>query len=283
MHLANNLIVDDFFILENTLPIMTRSVGVRVYDYDFRNFFRVRSVFSTPTQPVLARIGAFSDYATTYADLTNEGVTLIHTPEEHDLCSLLPLWYPLIADLTPKSIVYSSLPSAQEVGQDFDWPVFVKGERQTHKHKLSFSVIENEAQFERLLVEWKQDTMLHWQKMVCRQFIPLQLVEKSVADRLPSSYEFRLFYWKQQLVSIGRYWYESLNYTLSEQEKLQVTALADEVARRLSVCFLVVDIAKTVDGDWIVIEVNDGQESGYAGNDPRLLWEEVLRIEKIGI
>lgn len=280
MHLTEAIVVDDFFIMEDILPIMTKSVGVRVYDYDFRNFFRVRSVLCPPNQPAVARIGTFKDYSTTYAELITEGITLVHTPEEHNRCSLLPCWYPLIADLTPKSIVYPSLPSAKLVEQDFNWPIFVKGERQTHKHRKSLSVIENREQFEQLLVNWKQDTMLHWQKMACRQFIPLQLVEEPVADRLPSSYEFRLFYWKQQLVSIGRYWYESINYELSDKERAQVVELADEVARCVSVCFLVVDVAKTAEGKWIVIEVNDGQESGYAGNNARLLWENILGIEK---
>ncbi len=121
--------------------------------------------------------------------------------------------------------------------------------------------------------------MLHWQQMVCREFIPLQIVEDSLADRLPSSYEFRLFYWKQRIISMGRYWYES-KYGLSNKEHAQVIELANEVANRISVCFLVIDIAKTAKGDWIVIEVNDGQESGYAGNNAKLLWETILQIEK---
>jgi hypothetical protein len=280
MQLTETIVVDDFFVVEDTLPIMAASVGVRVYDYNFRNFFQVQSLLYPPSQPIVARIGAFQDYLTSYAELITAGITLVHTPEEHDRCSFLPLWYPLIADLTPKSIVYPSLPSAKVVEQDFSWPVFVKGERQTHKHKKSLSVIESREQFEQLLVNWKQDTMLHWQRMVCRQFVPLQLVEEPIADRLPSSYEFRLFYWKQQLVSIGRYWYECTHYELSDQERTEAVELANEVARCISVCFLVVDVAKTVEGKWIVIEVNDGQESGYAGINARLLWENILKIEK---
>ena len=279
MKLSQTTSVDDFFLLEEVLPIMSKSVGVGAYDFDFRNHFRVRSLHNPPEQAIVARIGAFKDYRASYTELVTEGMTMVHTPEEHDLCSLLPLWYPIIEDLTPKSIVYSTLPSAKTVEQDFNWPIFVKGERQTHKHKKQLSIIENKAHFDTLLEHWKNDSMLHWQRMVCRQYIPLQLVDESIGERLPSSYEFRLFYWKQQLVSVGRYWHEASPYGLLEPERAQVIALADEVARRLAVCFLVVDLAKTTTGQWLVIEANDGQESGYAGNHARLLWENIIGVE----
>lgn len=280
MYLTPTLQVDDFFMLEDCFPVIATSVGVRVYDFDFRNHFEVKSLHYPPMQPVIARIGAIADYEQNYTALQKEGITLIHSPSEHDQCSFLPLWYPLLSDLTPKSIVYTHLPTAKIVEQDFDWPIFVKGERQTHKHKKSLSIIEDSKQFESLLVHWQQDSMLHWQKMVCRQFIPLQAVEKNLGDRLPSSFEFRLFYWKKKLISIGPYWYEASPYHLSELDRQMVVALGDEVARRLSAHFLVVDVAKTAEGQWILIEVNDGQESGYAGNNVGLLWRKVLELEQ---
>ena len=42
--------------------------------------------------------------------------------------------------------------------------------------------------------------------------------------------------------------------------------------------FLVVDFAKAVSGDWLIIECNDAQESGYAAIHPQALWAEVLRL-----
>jgi hypothetical protein len=280
MQITENLVVDDFFLLEGLVPILSKTVGVRIYDYPFRNFFATQSVLYPPAQPTVARIGAFADYPATYAALQKEGITLIHTPEEHNRCSLLPHWYPLLKDLTPRSIVYDSLPTTKTIEKDFLWPIFVKGERQTNKHRKALSIIENAAQFEELRATWGQNTMLHWQKMVCREYVPLQLVAPSVGDKLPSSYEFRLFYWKQQLVGSGSYWYEARPYALTAQEKAEVLALANEVARRMSVCFLAVDVAKTTAGKWILIEVNDGQESGYAGNLPQTLWENICTIEK---
>ncbi len=281
MKLTDCVEVDDFFIIQDTIPLMSKTIGVRVYDFNFRHYFPTQSLLSPPVKMVVARMGAFPDYSVVYDSLLTAGIQLVHTLEQYQRCSLLPHWYPLLLDLTPKSKVYESFPTVKEIENEFSWPVFVKGERQTSRHKKSLSIIENAAAFEDLRIHWKQNTMLHWQKLVCREYIPLQLIEPSTGDRLPSSYEFRLFYWRQHLVSIGRYWYDARPYALSRQEQTQVEALGNEVAKRLSVCFLAVDIAKTVAGKWIVIEVNDGQESGYAANNPRLMWEKIVAIEKL--
>jgi hypothetical protein len=56
--------------------------------------------------------------------------------------------------------------------------------------------------------------------------------------------------------------------------------VAQEAVTRLGVPFLVVDLAQRVDGQWIVIECNDGQESGYAGVHPFAMWQNVVEIEK---
>ncbi len=59
-------------------------------------------------------------------------------------------------------------------------------------------------------------------------------------------------------------------------------SVARDAAARLDVAFLVVDVAQSLDGRWIVIECNDGQESGFAGASPLGLWQEVIRIEMTG-
>lgn len=62
-------------------------------------------------------------------------------------------------------------------------------------------------------------------------------------------------------------------------ERRAALAVARQAAEQVAVPFLVVDMAQTVDGRWIVIECNDGQESGYAGIPPNVLWRNILKIE----
>lgn len=57
-------------------------------------------------------------------------------------------------------------------------------------------------------------------------------------------------------------------------------ALAYEVARRIGAPFLVIDVAQTLEGNWIAIECNDGQESGYAGIPPIGLWNTLIDVER---
>ena len=39
-------------------------------------------------------------------------------------------------------------------------------------------------------------------------------------------------------------------------------------------------VAQTAEGQWIVIECNDGQESGYAGVSPIALWGKLIELER---
>jgi len=66
---------------------------------------------------------------------------------------------------------------------------------------------------------------------------------------------------------------------MNEAEQREALALGREVARRVDVPFLVVDVAQEVSGRWIVIECNDGQESGFAGVSPFALWRNILEQE----
>ena len=43
--------------------------------------------------------------------------------------------------------------------------------------------------------------------------------------------------------------------------------------------FVVVDLAQRADGHWIVIEINDGQESGYAGVPRLAMWHRIVEME----
>src|SRR5690349_14418000 len=70
-----------------------------------------------------------------------------------------------------------------------------------------------------------------------------------------------------------RYWWQGVDYSLSREQELRAVGIAREAARRVDVPFLVVDVAQQLDGTWIIIECNDGQESGYAGVSPFSMWQ----------
>lgn len=270
----------NIFLLEETLWLLTKSVGVGIYDFDFERFFKCQHKWQLPSSlTAIARIGAADNYVELYESLQAEGIQLIHTPEQHFLCSELPHWYPLISDLTPKSIWFEDIPNLEDIQSEFEFPIFVKGSRQTSQHNKSLSVIENPQAFEVAMKHYAKDPILNWQNIVVREYIELQAVHGGQADKIPAAFEFRTFWWKGQFVGAGSYWFQADKYTWTKQQKQEALAIAQKVANRVKVPFLVVDVALKQDGEWIVIECNDAQESGYAGLSPIKLWKNILAIE----
>jgi hypothetical protein len=272
----------ELFELEGALWLLTHPTNVAVYDFPFERYFECRHRWTQPEGVVaVSRTGAFDDYGAAYRDLSAEGIHLIHTPEQHDLCSELPLWYPLIEDLTARSMCFEQRPCSAEVSRHFKWPVFVKGVRQTRRHLKHLSIIESAEAFDHAMSLYAKDPVLHWQGVAVRELLPLRPVEAAgPEDRLPPVFEYRTFWWRGVHVGSGQYWCDNSSYAWDRGEEARALAIAGEVARRLAVPFLVVDIAQTIDGRWVVIEVNDGQESGYAAASPTAMWYAILEEER---
>lgn len=270
-------VISDDFIKIGKISVLLRKTGNDVYDFNFRNHFECKSVVSGIDAPVLLHIGAIKDYAAVEKALKEMGMATLISEEEHLRCSTIECWYPLIKDRTPFTKIYDELPSTDNLLQDFSFPVFIKGNRQTNHHKKSQCIIENVEVYEKLREEWKSDDILSWQKAAVREYIPLQIIdETSFPDMVPLSYEFRFFYFEGKCMAYGPYWYMGKKYALQKEELDSVLKLTDWVSDQLDVIFLAIDVAKTSNGDWIVIEVNDAQESGFVGVNPIVLWNNTI-------
>ena len=154
--------------------------------------------------------------------------------------------------------------------------MFVKGARQTSRHDPRKSIARDPAEYARLSENYRQDEILNWQYCVVREFVELRRVPCDVAIKIPPSFEFRTFWWHKQLVGAGPYWSQAARYAWTEREREECLVIARQAAERIDCPFLVVDMAQTMDGEWIVIECNDGQESGFAGVPAVAMWSTVL-------
>ncbi len=265
-------------LLEDRLYVISKPIGMPQYDFNFESHFICsHPVYLEKQVKSVARMGAASDYKERFESLLGWGVELIHSPDEYNRTSYLPNWYPLISEYTPRSIWYETFPTRREIENNFNWPIFIKGERQTAKHDRTKSIIESVDDFDQLSSIWKNDPILHWQRPVIREFVPLRSVGTDKGQPFPKSYEFRTFWWKDACAGIGSYW-SSEAYAATQSDTDEILRIGSTVARAIDVTFLVIDLAMTREGQWIVIECNDGQDSGYAGVNPGIMWRKVLDI-----
>ena len=273
---------EDLVLVEDAVWLLTMPTGTAVYDFAFDRLLACRRPYQLPPSlTAIARVGAIPSYEDYYRRWSDQGVRLIHTPDQHRRASELPSWYPILEGLTPKSLWFSRPPTAALIEQELGWPIFMKGSRQTSRHRKSLAIIEGPEAYARALEAYSRDSILFWQDLVCRSYVQLRPVEEVAAsDRIPSSFEFRTFWWYGELAGFGRYWWEGRSYDVTRTERHDALALASEAARRVNVPFLVVDLAQDTTGKWLVIECNDGQESGYAGVSAIGLWQNIVEITK---
>jgi hypothetical protein len=257
--------------------VCSEVVGVSAYDFDFDLHFDCDHPYRIDAEELcILRVGPIADYAATFYEHLESGLRLVNSPSEHALASELENWYPLIEELTPRTLVFDALPTADEIESNFAWPIFMKGSRQTSKHNPDLAIITGRSHYERAARAYQSDPILHWQKPVIREFIPLMPAAGSVPGKVPPSIEYRSFWWHGQCVGWGPYWYQVAPYACADIEN--GLSVARSAAKCVNVPFLVIDFAKTAAGGWIVIECNDAQESGYAGAAPVALWQRVLAL-----
>ena len=270
-------ISDDFFTIGN-IAVLKRDTGDGTYDFDFRSHFDCKSVVSAVDVPVLLHIGAIEDYAGAEAALKERGMKLLVHEGEHLRCSTIEHWYPALKERTPFTIVYDRLPDVEEILRNFSFPVFIQGNRQTNRHRRSQCIVEDAEQYQALREAWKRDSVLSRQKAAVREYMPLLEVDSgSHPDQVLICYAFRFFYFEGKCMAYGPCWRTDRPYALPEGELPEVLRLTDWAAERLGVIFPAIDVAKTASGEWIIIEVNDAQESGFAGANPLVLWNNTIR------
>ncbi len=93
--------------------------------------------------------------------------------------------------------------------------------------------------------------------IVIREFVKLKDLTIHSKSGMPLTEEYRLFYYHKKLLGIYDYWEEG-EYT---GEKPEVSEF-NEIVKNIPSNFFSMDIARKENGEFIIIELGDGQVSG---------------------
>lgn len=259
-----------------------RLMGFRVYTLppDFSMCERKENALSyVPTYDVecpgvcIGYIPSVEHYITFYKAALSKNIRLLNTPQQHQMAMEFDVFYPLLQDLTPESIIITSLQEISYVKEKLSFPVFLKGIVKSQKEGgWRACVANNEEEFSQVAARLLQRRGGSRGKIVVRKLVSLRHVRTS-HEGFPLGREFRVFLYKQCVLAYGYYWEGQDNLSkLTPSEEDAVLNLAIRAAERLKIPYLSVDIGQLTDGQWIIIEVGDAQFSGLSQVSPLLLW-----------
>lgn len=224
------------------------------------------------------------EYECLYNNLVRKNYYLINTPDEYINTHYLPNWYKYFEGLTPKTIWSKSIPDEEEIKNMLkdsnEEPIMVKDYVKSRKHEWYESCyIENPKDTEKALKVVNnfikgQGEYLN-QGVVLRKFIELESIGFHDKSGMPISNELRLFVFNYKVICVIGYW-DGANINMDEYPKF-IEGISEKI-KNIKSNFFTIDIAKKSSGEWIVIELGDGQVSGLQEYDVKTFYSSLIKV-----
>lgn len=208
-------------------------------------------------------------YEQLYLGLQSKNIELINDPAAYAHCHYLPYSYALIASLTPRTIWRTSPSKPADWEQLFEQiavfgesPLIVKDYVKSRKHEWVDACYIPDASdhgnVQRVVWNFieRQGAGLS-EGIVIREFVPLEYLQSHDKSGMPLSKEYRIFFLDHQIIAFLNYW-DDVTY---DEDQPDLTPFM-EIARTITSRFFTMDIAKTAEGSWIIVELGDGGVSG---------------------
>ncbi|OWR28677.1 hypothetical protein CDO73_17405 [Saccharibacillus sp. O23] len=223
------------------------------------------------------------DYERLHAALNSRNLHLINDPQSYKHTHHLPESYAKIASCTPDSVwlpvaeIDSSFEAVHTAVRPFgENPIIVKDYVKSRKHEwLEACYIPNAAdrnhveQVVRLFLERQGDDLN--EGLVFREFAELEFLEIHERSGMPLSREMRVFVLDGRPVYVSNYWSAG-----QDQEFEQVLNGFLEVIASVESRFFTIDFAKRKNGQWIVLELGDGQTAGLPDDTDEKIFYDCL-------
>lgn len=218
---------------------------------------------------VLARYSVLPFYIETQFDLAARGSRLLNTYTQHRYVADISNWYYDFADVTPQTWITPSDCPLNTPGS-----FVLKGETNSKKHLWKTHMFaETRANVGAVMSRLLDDTMISQQQIVLRQFEEFERLDTGTHG-LPVTNEWRFFALNGEVLAGGFYWANFSEVAPGAETERAARLFAEVVAQRVGdKCpFVVIDVAHRTDGEWRLVELNDGQMSGLGLTDPDHLY-----------
>lgn len=229
---------------------------------------------------VIPRFSAMPFYKEQEYDVSCVGAKMINSIKQHNYIVDMYNWYEDLIDLTPKT--YRRLVDLPENG-----PFILKGETNSKKFlwKTHMFAADKKAAIE---VESRlhNDSLITYQNIYIREYVKLKTFMIGLQD-LPITNEYRFFCYKDTILSGGYYWSSHVENLKERNININVSQVPESFLKKVmsrvkdKVNFYVIDVAETENGDWVVVELNLGEQAGTSENDPMNIYSNLRReLEK---
>lgn len=226
---------------------------------------------------VIGRYSVLPYYLELARDVAKIGARLINDFGQHSYIADLREWYQDLADYTPETWF-----RLEDVPKNYG-PYVVKGKTNSKKFQW------NELMFARtwedigpIFSKLSNDGLIGEQDVYVRKYIPLKQYDVDFCG-LPITDEYRVFLYKGQVLSKGYYWSSHIEDLKANGVHPNPNSIPLELINQVAEIikykapFVAADFAQTPNGEWILIELNDGQMSGLSENSPEVLYPNLMK------
>jgi hypothetical protein len=213
-----------------------------------------------------------NQYEILYNSLLEKNIELINNPSEYRFCHYLPESYETIKDFTPKTTFKKLTPPfkmedfQKEIAAFGDKPIIIKDYVKSQKHYWNEACFipnaSDEAKVNSVISKFLelQDSDLN-EGLVFREYLELEELTNHSESGMPLTKEFRVFVKNGEVMTIFEYWDEG-----GYQNVTPVIEEFEAIIPKIKSNFFTMDIAKKKDGNWIIVELGDGQVAGLPDN-----------------
>lgn len=227
---------------------------------------------------VLCRYSSLPYHKELEQDIKNFGARLVNSYSEHRYVADINNWYWDLEFETPTT--WFSL--EQFVSFAPEGPYVLKGETNSKKNQWkSHMFAPDKKTAMEVYCRLQDDSLIGHQNIVFRQFEEFVSYGESIVGQ-PITKEFRVFVLDGKIMADGFYW--SIFPEVIEDYRPKINSAGREFLERVveivapEIRFFVIDIAQRSDGEWRVVELNDGCMSGLSCIEPNELYSNLAKI-----